>query len=112
MGDHLSWQTTHFWQKDLNFNTTEYVTRDHLSWQTKFLWSMGWSFKTGSTVQADTLTSYTGSLHRKGHDSTNYHLYILMLPLAKEQLDYNTEDRIIWKSRSDLIKGVQLYFLL
>ncbi len=48
--DHLSWQITHFWQKDLHFNITESVTKDHLSWQTTFLWSMGWSFKTGSTV--------------------------------------------------------------
>ncbi len=42
--DHLSWQTRHFWQKDLHFNITEPVTRDHLSWQTTFLWPMGWSF--------------------------------------------------------------------
>ena len=36
MRDHLSWQTTHFWQKDLHFHITEPVTRDHLSWQTTF----------------------------------------------------------------------------
>ncbi len=48
--DHLSWQTTHFWQ-DLHFNRTEKpVTKDHLSWQTTILWPMGRSFKTGSTV--------------------------------------------------------------
>ena len=46
MRDHLPWQTTHFWQKDLHLNITEPVTRDHLSWQTTFLWLMGWSFKT------------------------------------------------------------------
>ncbi len=50
MRDHLSWKTTHFWQKDQHFNTTEPVTRDHLSWETTFLWPKGWSFKTGSTV--------------------------------------------------------------
>ncbi len=33
MRDHLSWQTTHLWQKDLHFKITETVTRDHLSWQ-------------------------------------------------------------------------------
>ncbi len=48
--DHLSWQTKHFWQKNLHFNITEPVTRDHLSWQTTFLWPMGWSFKTVSTI--------------------------------------------------------------
>ncbi len=48
--DHLSWKTTHFWQKNKHFNTTEPVTRDHLSWETTFLWPRGWSFKTTSTV--------------------------------------------------------------
>ncbi len=48
--DHLSWQTTHFWQKDLHFSIMKPVTRDHLSWQTTFLWPKGWSFKTGFTV--------------------------------------------------------------
>ncbi len=41
MRDHLSWQITHFWQKDLNFNITEPVTGDHLSWQTKFCGQWG-----------------------------------------------------------------------
>ena len=49
MRDHLSCQTTHFWQ-DLHVNITEPVTREHLSWQTTFLWPMGRSFKTGFTV--------------------------------------------------------------
>ncbi len=50
MRDHLSWRTTHFWQKDQHFNTTAPVTRDHLSWETTFWWLKGRSFKTGSTV--------------------------------------------------------------
>ncbi len=50
MRDYLSWQNTHFWQKDIHFNTTEPVTRDHLSWEAIFLWQMGWSFKKGSAV--------------------------------------------------------------
>ena len=50
MRDHLSWKTTHFWQKDQHFNTSEPVTRDHLSWETTFLWPMGWFVKTGSTI--------------------------------------------------------------
>ncbi len=53
MRDHLSWQTMHFWLKDLHFNTsmTEPVPRNHLAWQTNgvthwgLLWPMGWSFK-------------------------------------------------------------------
>ena len=40
MGDHLSWQTTHFW-KEIYFNITESVTRDHLSWQTPFCGQWG-----------------------------------------------------------------------
>ncbi len=51
MRDHLSWQTTHFWQKDLHFSISEPVTRDHRSWWTTFLWQKGWSSKGGSTVQ-------------------------------------------------------------
>ncbi len=46
MRDHLSWQITHFLQKDLHFNITEPVTRDHLSWQATF-----WGQWGGSTRQ-------------------------------------------------------------
>ncbi len=41
MRDHLSWQTTYFWQKDLHFNITKPATKDHLPWQTTFLGQWG-----------------------------------------------------------------------
>ncbi len=41
MRDHLSWKTTHFWQKDQHFNTTEPVTGDHRSWETTFCGQLG-----------------------------------------------------------------------
>ncbi len=45
--DHLSWQTTHFWQKDLHSNTTEPVIRHYLSWQTTFFVGNGVVFQDG-----------------------------------------------------------------
>ncbi len=49
--DHLSWKTTHIWQKDLHFNITELSPETTCLDRAHFLWPMGWSFKTGSTVQ-------------------------------------------------------------
>ncbi len=94
MRDHLSWQTTHFWQKDLHFNITEPATRDHLSWQTTFLWLMGWPFKTGSTVYYMTQVQNV------------YHLawqYFILLPWLLLQLPLLVCKEWMWVDETKVI---------
>ncbi len=85
-----SWQTTHFWQKDLHFNILP-VTRGHLSWKTTFLWPVGWAFRTDSTVLPLVEPSVIkGRSRLRSYRANNHSGLVICFQLVIHQSMYST----------------------